>query len=83
MVLPVKIFEIRSLEGNPMESLTGWRETQEVEGEDDLVLVTEVLEMEEKEEVITGIFAKDYYREHTYRRKVMAGPRPRRPSSGY
>ncbi len=74
MVLPVKIFEIRSLEGNPMESLTGWRETQEVEGEDDLVLVTEILEMEEKEDVITGIFAKDFYREHTYRRKVMAGP---------
>lgn len=74
MVLPVKIFEIRSLEGNPMDLLTGWRETQEVEGEDDLVLVTEILEMEEKEDVITGIFAKDFYREHTYRRKVMASP---------
>ena len=44
MVLPVKIFEIRSLEGNPVESLTGWREVEQVE--DDLSLVTEVLEMD-------------------------------------
>ncbi len=74
MVLPVKVFEIRSLEGNPMTSLTGWREVEEVEGVDDLVLVTEILEMEEKEGVIKGIFAKDFYKEFTYRRKVMASP---------
>jgi hypothetical protein len=74
MVLPVKVFEIRSLEGNPMNSLTGWREVEDVEGEDDLKLVTEILEMEENEGVIKGIFAKDFYKEYTYRRKVMASP---------
>jgi hypothetical protein len=74
MVLPVKVFEVRSLEGNPVEKLTGWREVEQVEGEEDLALVTEVLEVEENEGVVKGIFAKDFYREHTYRRKVMATP---------
>lgn len=57
-----------------MNSLTGWREVEDVEGEDDLKLVTEILEMEENEGVIKGIFAKDFYKEYTYRRKVMASP---------
>ena len=74
MVLPVKIFEIRSLEGNPVQKLTGWREVVKVEDEEDLSLVTEVLEVEENDGVIKGIFAKDFYREHTYRRKVMMSP---------
>ena len=74
MVLPVKVFEIRGLEGNPLDRLTGWRETQQVEGEEDLQLVTEIIEVEDKEGVITGIFAKDFYREHTYRRRVLANP---------
>jgi hypothetical protein len=74
MVLPVKVFEIRSLEGNPLDKLTGWREVEGVEGEEDLQLVTEVLEMKNNEGVISGIFAKDFYREHTYRRKIMSSP---------
>ena len=74
MVLPVKVFEVRSLEGNPLDKLIGWRETQQVEGEEDLQLVTEIIEVEDKEGVITGVFAKDFYREHTYRRRVLANP---------
>ncbi len=74
MVLPVKVFEIRSLEGDPVEKLTGWREVAEVEGEEDLQLVTEVIEVEENEGVIKGVFAKDFYREHTYRRRVLGTP---------
>ena len=74
MVLPVKVFEIRSLEGNPLDKLTGWREMEKVEGEDDLQLVTEVIEVKENEDIIEGIFTKDFYREHTYRRKVLSSP---------
>jgi len=74
MVLPVKVFEIRSLEGNPLDKLVGWRETEQVEGEEDLQLVSEVVEVEEKEGIISGIFSRDFYREHTYRRKVLAAP---------
>jgi hypothetical protein len=73
MVLPVKVFEIRSMEGNPLDRLVGWREIKQVEGED-LQLLTEVIEVEEKEGVINGIFTKDFYREHTYRRKILATP---------
>ena len=46
MVLPVKVFEIRGLEGNPLDKLTGWRELEQVEDEDDLQLVTEIIEVE-------------------------------------
>ncbi|TRO51975.1 hypothetical protein E2P71_08360 [Candidatus Bathyarchaeota archaeon] len=74
MVLPVKVFEIRSLEGNPLGKLTGWREVEKVEGEEDLQLVTEVIEVKEKEGIFEGIFTKDFYREHTYRRKVLSSP---------
>jgi hypothetical protein len=74
MVLPVKVFQIRSLEGNPLDRLTGWREVEQVEGEEGLQLVTEVIEVEEKEDIITGVFAKDFYREHTYRRRIMYTP---------
>ena len=74
MVLPVKVFEVRGLEGNPLDRLTGWRELEEVEGEEDLQLVTEIIEIEEEEGIISGVFAKDFFREHTYRRRVMASP---------
>ena len=74
MVLPVKVFEIRGLEGNPLDRLTGWRELEQVEGEEDLQLVTEIIEIEEEEGIISGVYAKDFYREHTYRRRVMSSP---------
>jgi len=74
MVLPVKVFEIRGLEGNPLDKLIGWREATDVEGEDDLQLITEVIEVEEEEDMIRGIFAKDFYRERTYRRRIMSSP---------
>ena len=44
MVLPVKVFEVRGLEGDPRDRLTGWRESEQVEGEE-LQLVTEVLDL--------------------------------------
>jgi hypothetical protein len=74
MVLPVKVFEVRGLEGNPLDRLTGWRETEQVEGEDDLQLVTEIIETKDNEGTVSGIFTKDFYREHTYRRRVISSP---------
>jgi len=56
MVLPVKVFEVRGLEGNPLDRLTGWRETEQVEGEDDLQLVTEIIETKDEEGTVSGIF---------------------------
>jgi hypothetical protein len=74
MVLPVKVFEVRSLEGNPLNKLTGWRELEKVDGEEDLQLVTEIIELEDEEGLLSGIFAKDFYRERTYRRRVISSP---------
>jgi hypothetical protein len=74
MVLPVKVFEIRSLEGNPLDRLTGYRELETVESEEDLQLVTEIIEIIEEEGIISGIYAKDFYRERTYRRRVLSSP---------
>ena len=51
MVLPVKVFEVRGLEGNPLDKLTGWKEVEKVEGEEDLQLVTEIIETKDKEGV--------------------------------
>ena len=74
MVLPVKVFEVRGLEGNPLDKLTGWREVERVEGEEDLQLVTEIIETKDNEGTVSGIFTKDFYREHTYRRRVVSSP---------
>jgi hypothetical protein len=74
MVLPVKVFEVRSLEGNPLNKLTGWRELEKVDGEEDLQLVTEIIELEDEEGLLSGIFAKDFYRERTYKRRVISSP---------
>lgn len=74
MVLPVKVFEIRGLEGNLLDRLIGWREIEQVEGEDDLQLITEIIEVKENEGVIKGVFTKDYYRERTYRRRIISLP---------
>jgi hypothetical protein len=74
MVLPVKVFEIRGLEGNLLDRLIGWREIEQVVGEDDLQLITEIIEVKENEGVIKGVFTKDYYRERTYRRRIISLP---------
>lgn len=70
MVLPVKIFNIRGLEGDPRDKLIGYLESEKVEDEE-LELVTQVLDVEQKEDVTFGIFAKDFRREVTYRRQII------------
>jgi hypothetical protein len=70
MVLPVKIFEIRGLEGNPNERLIGFQEAELVEGEE-LELLTRVLDLGQKDDMVYGVFARDFLRETTYRRQVL------------
>jgi len=73
MVLPVKVFEVRSLEGDPRDALMGWREVEEVEGEE-TQLVTEVIELEQVEDTVTGVFTRDFMRERVYRRRARMTP---------
>jgi hypothetical protein len=73
MVLPVKVFEVRGLEGDPRDKLLGWRESEDVEGED-YKLVTEVIDLEEKEDTITAVFTRDFLRERYYRRRSKSAP---------
>ncbi len=73
MVLPVKVFEIRGVEGDPRDGLMGWREVEEVEGEE-TQLVTEVIELEQVEDAVTGVFSRDFMRERVYRRRTRMTP---------
>ncbi len=73
MVLPVKVFEVRGLEGDLKDALMGWREVEEVEGEETR-LVTEVIELEQVEDAVTGVFTRDFMRERVYRRRARMTP---------
>ncbi|MBN2334396.1 hypothetical protein JXL21_02475 [Candidatus Bathyarchaeota archaeon] len=73
MVLPVKVFEVRGLEGDPRDRLTGWREVESLEDEE-IQLVTEVLDLEQVEDTVTGVFARDFMRERSYKRRVRMAP---------
>ena len=73
MVLPVKVFEVRGLEGDPRDTLMGWREVEEVEDEETR-LVTEVIDLEQVEDTVTGVFTRDFMRERVYRRRTRMTP---------
>ncbi len=73
MVLPVKIFEVRGLDVNPRDRLLGWKESEDVEG-DELKLMAEVIDVEEKNDTVTGVFARDFLRNRFYRRRVRSAP---------
>jgi hypothetical protein len=70
MVLPVKVFEIRGMESDPGTKLTGFQEAEPVK-EEEIELLTRILDSEKKDEIFFGIFAKDYLRETTYRRQII------------
>jgi len=78
LVLPAKIFEIKG-ENNLRsiaEKLRDFREEepyQTVEG-DTGSLITEILDIEEREGLVTGVFSKDFLREHHYRREPVETP---------
>lgn len=69
MVLPVKVFGVRGLEGNIVSRLRGFRETEKIENED-VELIVEILDIESTDGEIQGILSKDFLRIHTYRRKT-------------
>jgi len=73
MVLPVKVFEVRGLEGDPRDTLMGWREVEELEDEE-TQLVTEVIDLEQVEDTVTGVFTRDFMRERVYRRRTRMTP---------
>jgi len=73
MVLPVKVFEVRGLEGDPRDTLMGWREVEALEDEE-TQLVTEVIDLEQVEDTVTGVFTRDFMRERVYRRRTRMTP---------
>ncbi|MGD2200876.1 MAG: hypothetical protein PVJ38_04495 [Candidatus Bathyarchaeota archaeon] len=76
MVLPAKTFEIKEeLSLRQIgEKLQGFREEEEYEGEETLTLVTEILDFEEEEGSISGVFSRDFVKTRRYKRRVMETP---------
>ena len=78
MVLPVKIFEVKGngdLE-HMAQMLRDFHEEEPLETAVDGAanLVTEVLDIEQMEDYITGIFSRDFVKGHFFRRKVVESP---------
>ena len=78
MVLPAKIFEIK--EDASTELMVGklkdFREEElyETGSGETLSLVTEVLDLRLDEDMISGVFSKDFVRRRFYRRKMVEAP---------
>ena len=75
MVLPVKIFEMKGDDNLQLmvERLEDFREEethQTAEG-DTRNLATEILDLEAEENLVAGIFSRDFLREHFYRRELV------------
>jgi hypothetical protein len=76
MVLPAKTFEIReevSLE-EVRERLQGFKEEEDWEGEEEVSLVTEILDLEMEEDSISGVFARDFVKPRHYKRRMVETP---------
>jgi hypothetical protein len=76
MVLPAKTFEIKeeiSLE-EAHEKILGFKEEEDWEGEEELSLVTEIIDLEIDESSIRGIFSRDFVKPRYYKRKVVETP---------
>ncbi len=78
MVLPVKIFEITEETnlGVLAQKLKNLREEEEYETEDGktLNLVTEIIDLDLKQNSITGTFSKDFVYKRFYRREMIELP---------
>ncbi len=78
MVLPAKIFEIK--EETSLELVIGklkdFREEEfyQMENEETVNLVTEILDLQQKEDVVSGVFSKDFMRRRFYKRKLVETP---------
>jgi len=78
LVLPVKIFEIREeMNLSTMaESLQNYHEEEpyETQDEEKVTLVTTILDQKQEEELVTGVFSRDYIRSRYYRRRLVETP---------
>jgi hypothetical protein len=82
MVLPAKTFEIR--EDATLEwihgRLRGFKEEEAYEPEegDHLTLTTEVVDLNLEEDLLSGVFLKDFMRTRFYKRQARDAPTPSR-----
>jgi len=78
MVLPAKIFEIKEELnfGLIIQKLKDFREEESYEKNDGetVTLVTEILDLSLKENLISGIFSEDFMRTSYYRRTLIENP---------
>ncbi len=78
MVLPAKIFEIKedAIPRDMLESIREFRHEEPYELADggELGLVTQILDLEQDESLISGVFSKDILREQFYRRRITETP---------
>ena len=78
MVLPAKTFEIKEEInfGLIIQKLKDFREEENYEKSDGetVNLVTEILDLNLKENLISGVFSADFMRGHYYRRKLIENP---------
>ena len=72
MVLPVKVFEIKEKvdAGLLLWKLKDFREEEVYKPESgkNVTLLTEILDLQSKGGLVTGIFSKDFMRERSFRR---------------
>ena len=75
MVLPAKIFEIKDEADLELidQRLRGFREEEPHPTDNGGIinLVTEILDLKLEEDLLAGVFSKDFVRSHHYRRRVV------------
>ena len=78
MVLPAKIFEIKEETnfGLAAQKLKNFREEESYENSEGetVNLVTEILDLDLKPNLISGIFSADFMRARYYQRKLIENP---------
>lgn len=78
MVLPAKIFEIKEETnfGLVLQKLKNFREEENYEKADGetVTLVAEILDLTQKENLISGTFSADFMRTRYYRRQLIEAP---------
>jgi hypothetical protein len=78
LVLPAKVFEIKERVDLGLVSwkLKDFREEEscKTEAGESVSLVTEILDLKSKEDVLEGVFSKDFLRRRVYRRSMVEAP---------
>ena len=78
MVLPAKVFEIKEKVdmGVLLWKLKNFKEEESCRTEtgENLNLMTEILDLKSKEDLVEGVFSKDFMRRRFYRRSLVEAP---------